>query len=137
MVRWQSGLMQLPTKQSDNFQTCSVGSNPTLTADFIFFTEVLNMIISAILKIKSFFRFLFSKFIYKPAEVFSFVRFKNDENNTDEFEFYIEGHDFLGFPTTFIIDEDSMKQFVDLYNERNSEKYKIDTDETVETFKEF
>ena len=31
MVRWQSGLMQLPTKQSDNFQTCSVGSNPTLT----------------------------------------------------------------------------------------------------------
>ena len=95
------------------------------------------MIFSAILKIKSFFRFLFNKFIYKPAEVFSFVRFKNDENNTDEFEFYVEGHDFLGFPTTFVIDEDSMKQFVDLYNERNSEKYKIDTDETVETFKEF
>ena len=95
------------------------------------------MINSVILKIKSFFRFLFSKFIYKPAEVFSFARYKNDENNTDEFEFYVEGHDFLGFPTTFIIDEDSMKQFVDLYNERNSEKYKIDTDETVETFKEF
>ena len=95
------------------------------------------MIFSAILKIKSFFRFLFSKFIYKPAEVFSFVRYKNDENNTDEFEFYVEGHDFLGFPTTFVIDEDSMKQFVDLYNERNSEKYKIGTDETVETFKEF
>ena len=125
----------MPTKQSNNFQTCSVGSNPTLTV--IFFTEVLNMIISAILKIKSFFRFLFNKFIYKPAEVFSFVRYKNDENNADEFEFYVEGHDFLGFPTTFIIDEDSMKQFVDLYNERNSEKYKIDTDETVETFKEF
>ena len=81
--------------------------------------------------------FLIHKFIYKPAEVFSFVRYKNDENNTDEFEFYVEGHDFLGFPTTFVIDEDSMKQFVDLYNERNSEKYKIDTDETVETFKEF
>ena len=125
----------MPTKQSNNFQTCSVGSNPTLTV--IFFTEVLNMIISAILKIKSFFRFLFNKFIYKPAEVFSFVRYKNDENNADEFEFYVEGHDFLGFPTTFIIDEDSMKQFVDLYNERNSEKYKIGTDKTVETFKEF
>lgn len=137
MMRWSSGLRQLPTKQSNNFQTCSVGPNPTLTVDFIFFIEVLNMIFSAILKIKSFFRFLFSKFIYKPAEVFSFVRYKNDENNTDEFEFYVEGHDFLGFPTTFIIDEDSMKQFVDLYNERNSEKYKIDTDETVETFKEF
>lgn len=95
------------------------------------------MIFSIILKIKSFFRFLFSKWIYNPAEVFSFVRYRNDENNTDEFEFYVEGHDFLGFPTTFVIDEDSMKQFVDLYNERNSEKYKIDTDETVETFKEF
>ena len=74
--------------------------------------------ISVILKIKSIFRFLFSKFIYKPAEVFSFVRYKNDENNTDEFEFYVEGHDFLGFPTTFIIDEDSMKQFVDFYQNR-------------------
>lgn len=42
---------------------------------------------------------------------------------------------FLGFPTTFVVDEDSMKQFVDLYNERNSEKYKIA--ETTETFKEF
>ena len=111
----------------------TVGSNPTLTVNFIFFlTEVLIMI-----KIKSFFRFLFSKFIYQPAEVFSFVRYRNDENNTDEFEFYVEGHDFLGFPTTFVIDEDSMKQFIDLYNERNSEKYKIDTDKTVETFKEF
>ena len=76
------------------------------------------MIFSVILKIKSIFRFLFSKFIYKPAEVFSFVRYKNDENNTDEFEFYVEGHDFLGFPTTFIIDEDSMKQFVDFYQNR-------------------
>ena len=129
--------MQLLAKQSNNFQTCSVGPNPALTVNFIFFTEVLNMIFSAILKIKSFFRFLFSKFIYKPAEVFSFDRYRNDENSADEFEFYVEGHDFLGFPTTFIIDEDSMKQFVDLYNERNSEKYKIDTDETVETFKEF
>ena len=54
--------------------------------------------------------FLIHKFTYRPAEVFSFVRYKNDENNTDEFEFYIEGHDFLGFPTTFIIDEDSMKK---------------------------
>ena len=53
------------------------------------------MIFSAILKIKSFFRFLFSKFIYKPAEVFSFAHYKNDENNTDEFEFYIEGHTVL------------------------------------------
>ena len=95
------------------------------------------MIFSIILKIKSFFRFLFSKFIYNPAEVFSFVHDRNDENNTDEFEFYVEGHDFLGFPTTFVIDEDAMKQFVDLYNDRNSEKYKIDTDKTVETFKEF
>lgn len=68
--------------------------------------------------------FLFSKFIYRPAEVFSFVRYKNDENNTDEFEFYIEGHDFLGFPTTFVIDEDSMKQFVDFYQNRFSKEYK-------------
>ena len=82
------------------------------------------MIFSVILKIKSFFRFLFSKFIYKPAEVFSFVRYRNDENNTDEFEFYVEGHDFLGFPTTFIIDEDSMKQFVDFYQNRFSKEYK-------------
>ena len=127
----------MPTKQSDNFQTCSVGSNPTLTANFIFFYRSFNYDISVFLKIKSFFRFLFSKFIYKPAEVFSFVHYKNDENNADEFEFYVEGHDFLGFPTTFVIDEETMKQFVDLYNERNSEKYKIDTDKTVETFKEF
>lgn len=84
---------------------------------------------SIILKIKSFFRFLFSKFIYQPAEVFSFVRYRNDENNTDEFEFYIEGHDFLGFPTTFVVDEESMKQLVDLYRNRFSKEYKTQKSE--------
>lgn len=60
---------------------------------------------------------------------FSFVRYRNDENNTDEFEFYVKGHDFLGFRTSFVINEESMKKFVDFYQNCFSKEYKTQKSE--------